>query len=336
MSFDYHLPKNQIAKYPLPQRDSARLLVLHRTEGEIEHRIFREVIEYLRPGDVLVLNDTKVLPLRLYGKKPTGGKVEVLLIKELSGDTWEALIKKGYEGMVTFKNGITGRLLRNKGVYYIKFDVEDIKKYLSEIGVMPLPPYIKRDVEQSDVCDYQTVYAKKEGSVAAPTAGLHFTEGLLEGIKEKGVDIKTLTLHVGYGTFKPVLTEDIKRHRMDEEYYEIPKTLANAVNQAKLDGRRVIGVGTTVTRALEACASQWDRKDREIIKAGSGMASIFIYPRFKFKAIDALITNFHLPKSTPLMLASAFAGVELLKKAYSEALKIGYRFFSYGDAMLIV
>lgn len=335
--FDYYLPENQIAQYPLHERDSARLIVLHRRQNKIEHRIFKELVEYLQAGDILVLNNTRVMPVRLYGKKPTGGSVEVLLIKELSTNTWEALVRGGYEGAVTFKGGITASVSRSNKTFYVKFNVEDIKRYLNEIGVMPLPPYIKRKAEQSDMEQYQTVYAEKDGSIASPTAGLHFTKELLERLKKNGVNVMALTLHVGYGTFKPVSTIDIERHQMDEEFYEIPEALAAAVNQAKGEGRRVIAVGTTVTRALESSACKGKMEDgNSLIKAGTGKASLFIYPGYRFKVIDALITNLHLPKSTPLMLASAFAGQKLLKKAYAEAVEMGYRFFSYGDAMLII
>lgn len=350
--FDYYLPKNQIAQYPLHERDAARLLVLHRKSNKVEHRIFRDLLEYLHPGDILVLNNTKVLPVRLYGsrrsaeaKKPSalgGGEVEILLIKELYINHYEALVRGQEEGMVTLKNGISARIFRYNGVAHVSFDCDDIKKYLYNIGVMPLPPYIKRKVEESDVEAYQTVYAEKEGAIAAPTAGLHFTKELLNKIKGKGVKVQTLTLHVGYGTFKPVLTPAIEQHQMDEEFYEIPETVAEAVNNAKAEGRRIIAVGTTVTRALESVCEingKWEIGNREnvsIIKAGSGRASLFIYPGYKFKIIDALITNFHLPKSTPLMLTSAFTGLEVLKKAYCEAIGKRYRFFSYGDAMFII
>ncbi len=331
--FDYYLPKNQIAQYPLPEQDSSKLFVLHKRLNKFEHRLFKDIVGYLRSGDILVLNNTKVIPARLYGRKPSGGKAEILLLKELHTNTWEALVKGVHEGTVILKLGITAQVLRSKGVVKVKFSGGDIKKSLFKIGAMPLPPYIKRKADQSDVERYQTIYAEKEGAVAAPTAGLHFTYKLLNAIKEKGVEVKTLTLHVGYGTFKPILVSDIKRHRMDEECYEIPETTAEAVNRAKSEGRRVIAVGTTVTRALEASVTD-EMKKR--VEAGAGKASIFIYPGYKFKVIDALVTNFHLPKSTPLMLTSAFAGLNLLKRAYSETQKAGYRFFSYGDAMFII
>ncbi len=357
--FDYHIPKSRIAQYPLSERHSSRLFVLHKKLNKFEHKAFKDIVEYLQPGDVIVLNDTRVIPARLYGVKPSGGKTEVLLLRELRKNTWEALVKGMHEGTVIFKHGITASVSRTNGVAAVKFDEEekamgrglignDIKNSLNEIGVIPLPPYIKRKAEQSDTERYQTVYAKKEGAIAAPTAGLHFTDELLNIIKEKGIEVKTLTLHVGRGTFKPVLVSDIRRHQMDEEFYEIPEATADAVNRAKSEKRRVIAIGTTVTRALEASAgySTGNRihpvRKKAMpgrsngVKAGAGKASIFIYPNYRFKIIDALITNFHLAESTPMMLTSAFSGLGILKKAYSEAKKAGYRFFSYGDAMLII
>jgi len=331
--FDYYLPKAQIAQYPLKERDASRLFVLHRNPYKFEHRVFRDIVEYLYPGDVLVVNDTKVIPARLYGFKSSGGRVEVLLLKELRINTWEALVRGLHEGVITFGDGIRGVVSRFNGIAQVRFTGEDIKKSLNKIGTMPLPPYIKRKADQTDTERYQTVYAHKEGAVAAPTAGLHFTHRLLDSIKKKGVEIKTLTLHIGYGTFKPVLTPEIEEHQMDEEFYEIPEATAETINRAKSEGRRVIAVGTTVTRALEASATD---NGGNRIKAGVGKASIFIYPGYRFKIIDVLITNFHLPRSTPLMLTSAFSGLSPLKKAYSEAQKRGYRFFSYGDAMIII
>lgn len=343
--FDYNLPKEQIAQYPLSERDSSRLMVINRENRSIEHRVFRDVIDYFRYGDVFILNDTKVIPARLYGEKSSGGKVEILLIKEFGPDRWEVLVKGLKHGKVIFKNGASGYVSRpessrsgNNGAITLTSD-SNIKKIIEEIGVMPLPPYIKRPASQSDLSDksdvrqYQTVYAEQEGAIAAPTAGLHLTARLLEKIKEKGVEVKKLTLHVGYGTFKPVSSPEVEKHKMEEEYYKIPEDTASAVNRAKSDKRRVIAVGTTVTRALEMSAAASTQAN---IKAGHGRASIFITPGYKFKVIDALITNFHLPGSTPLMLTSAFSGTEFLKKAYLEAADKGYRFFSYGDAMLII
>jgi S-adenosylmethionine:tRNA ribosyltransferase-isomerase len=341
--FDYEFPEKQIAQYPLNERDSSNLLVLQKKTNKLEHRIFRDIVEYLRPGDVLILNDTKVTPVRLCGIKHSGGKTEITLLKELDKNTWEALVRGVHEGNVILTHGIIADVSRLNGtVARVKFNLNsglissetaDIKDFLNEIGVMPLPVYIKRESVKSDAEQYQTIYAKEEGAIAAPTAGLHFTDNLLNLIKEKGIEVKTITLHVGHGTFKPVTVADIRDHQMDEEFFEIPETTAVAVNSAKSEGRRIIAVGTTVTRALEASA-----RDRMVnrIKSGKGKASIFIYPGYRFQIIDAIITNFHLPKSTPVMLTSAFSGLSLLKKAYAEAQKKEYRLFSYGDAMLIL
>lgn len=341
--FDYQIPEKQIAQYPLKDRDSSRLIVLSRENGTFEHRRFRDIADYLNEGDVLILNDTKVMPVRIPGAKPSGGKAEITLLRETGKNSWEALVKGLHEGNIILSRGITAAVSRVNGtVAKVQFifgsegDNPDIKTYLDEIGVMPLPLYIKRESEKSDAGQYQTVYAKKDGAVAAPTAGLHFTENLLNRIREKGVDVKSVTLHVGHGTFKPVSADDIRNHRMDEEAYEIPESAAEAVNSAKADGRRVIAVGTTVTRTLESSAASAGQEAGETIQPGIGQASIFIYPGHTFKVIDALITNFHLPGSTPMMLASAFSGLDLLKKSYDAAQKEGYRFYSYGDAMFII
>ncbi len=342
--FDYTLSKDKIAQYPLNERDSSRLLVIDKTPGKINHSRFKDITKYLIPGDVLVLNNTRVIPARIYGVNPdtSGGKIEVLLLKERRTNVWEALVKGIKQGKVLFKNGITADIVRSNGEAEINFNIttrtselkyDDIKKSLDKIGVMPLPPYIKRNADVSDIERYQTVFSKNPGSVAAPTAGLHFTQSLLDKIKEQGVKIATITLQVGYGTFKPVSVNDIENHFMNEESYEISAATANTINRAKEQGRRVIAVGTTATRTLEASAAAGSQSK---IKAGHGKASIFIYPGYSFRIIDALITNFHLPKSTPMMLTSAFSGLELLKRSYSEALKKNYRFFSYGDAMLII
>ena len=340
--FDYHIPEDQIALHPLKKRDSSKLFVLDRKSNKFEHRIFKDIIDYLDPGDILVLNDTKVIPVRLCGVKPSGGKAEITLLKELDINTWNALVKGVYEGKIILTHGITADVSRLNGtVARVKFDLNpglpdtertDIKNFLNEIGVMPLPVYIKRSALKSDSEQYQTVYAKKEGAVAAPTAGLHFTDTLLSSIEKKGIEIKAITLHVGHGTFKPVTVTDIKDHRMDEESYEIPEATAAAINSVGAVGRRVIAVGTTVTRALEASAGE---RTETRVKPGAGKASIFIYPGFRFRIVDAVITNFHLPGSTPMMLASAFSGLGLLKKAYGEAQEKQYRLFSYGDAMFI-
>jgi S-adenosylmethionine:tRNA ribosyltransferase-isomerase len=341
--YDYRIPENQIAMHPLKVRDTSKLFVLYKNTNKFEHAIFNDLAGYLRPGDVLVLNDTKVIPVRLFGVKPSGGKAEVTLLKEIKRNTWEALVKGLHEGRIILKHGITAHVSRlNRTIARIKFNFDsdspqqgnsDIRTVLNKIGVMPLPPYIKRDAVISDTEQYQTVYAKNEGAVAAPTAGLHFTDNLLNTIKKKGITVKKITLHVGYGTFKPVEADDIRNHQMDEETYEIPLSTADAINSAKEEGGRVFAVGTTVTRALEASAS--DRTSSRI-KPGIGKTSIFICPGYRFKILDALITNLHLPGSTPMMLVSAFSDLDLLKKAYSESQKAGYRFFSYGDAMLII
>ena len=341
--FDYHIPENQIAQHPLNERDSSRLFVMNRQEEKFEHRLFRDIIDYLSPGDVLVLNDTKVIPVRLPGIKSSGGKAEITLLKEIAVNSWEALVKGVHEGNVILEHGITATVSRLNGTlarvdFYMNAGLHDceeadIKKFLNDVGVMPLPVYIKRVAVKADSNQYQTVYAKNDGAVAAPTAGLHFTDKLITSIKEKGINVQTITLHVGYGTFKPVMVEDIRGHQMDEEFYEIPETTVSAVNAAKAEGRRVVAVGTTVTRALETSAAV---KTGNKIEPGAGMSSIFIYPSYRFQIVDALVTNFHLPKSTPMMLASAFSGLALLKKAYNTAQCEGYRFYSYGDAMLLL
>lgn len=341
--FDYEIPADRIAQRPLKERDASRLFVLRRNSGEITHAHFRELVNYLAAGDLLILNDTRVIPVRLYGRKPTGGKAEITLIREIGTNIWEALVKGLNEGRIIVGTGIIAEVSRLNGTSArVEFRLNpktsevfgnDIKNILNEIGAMPLPVYIKRTAEKTDLKQYQTVYAKNTGAVAAPTAGLHFTEDLLETIRAKGVSIRTVTLHVGYGTFKPVAVTDTSLHKMDEEAFEIPAETADAINSARAEGRRVIAVGTTVTRALESSASG-NASGR--ISAGKGSASIFITPGYKFRTIDALLTNFHLPRSTPMMLASAFSGLETLKKAYAEADREGYRFFSYGDAMLVL
>lgn len=341
--FNYQIPEDQIAQYPLEDRDSSRLLILSRESGSMEHRRFRDIVDYLNKGDLLILNDTKVMPVRLRGSKPSGGKAEITLLREIRTNSWEALVKGLHEGIIVLSHGIKAAVSRLNGTvatvhfrFSSEHDNRDIKMYLDEIGVMPLPLYIKRDSVKSDIGQYQTVYAKKHGAVAAPTAGLHFTDNLLGRIREKGVEVRSVTLHVGHGTFRPVVVGDVTNHQMDEEVYEIPEPVAEAVNSAKADGRRVIAVGTTVTRTLESAVVTPVDKNRAQIEPGTGQASVFIYPGYKIMVIDALITNFHLPNSTPMMLASAFSGLELLKKSYDIAQKEGYRFYSYGDAMLII
>ncbi len=338
--FDYELPKELIAKFPVEPRDSSRLMVLHRNTGEIEHRVFRDIVEYLKPGDVLVINDTKVIPARLFGKLETGGKVELLLVRQPGLGIWEVMAKparKLKEGKRIYFDEELEAIVKGYGgegrriVEFILKSNKDFMEKLEEIGHIPLPPYIEREEKPEDREKYQTVFARKEGAVAAPTAGLHFTEELLQKLKDKGIIIKNITLHVGPGTFKPVKVENVEEHQMDYETYHVPEDTAAEINRAKEEGRRVIAVGTTVTRTLESAAE----KDGKV-KPGEGSTNLFIYPGYRFKVIDALITNFHLPRSTLLMLVSAFAGRERILNAYREAVKKGYRFYSYGDAMFIL
>jgi S-adenosylmethionine:tRNA ribosyltransferase-isomerase len=331
--FDYHLPKELIAKYPAQPRDSCRLMVLNRKDKTIEHRIFRDVIDYLKPEDTLVLNNTKVIPARLIGKKEkTNANIEVFLLKPIEDNIWEALIKnvrrlKKNQKIIISDDFYVEFLSKDDEKAIVKIHSKDIKSDLEKYGHVPLPPYIEREDEEKDKDYYQTVFAEKEGSVASPTAGLHFTKELLEKIKEKGVNIAYITLHVGLGTFKPVKTEDITKHKMHEEYFTIPKETLEMIKKTKENKKSVVAVGTTVVRALET----YDKFGKT-----EGFTDIFIYPPYEFKIVDKLITNFHLPKSTLLMLVSAFADRDFILRAYNEAVKEKYRFFSYGDAMLIV
>ena len=336
--FDYNLPKELIAQTPLKERSSSRLLVLNKDNGNITHDHFYNVINYLKKGDVLVLNDTKVIPARLIGEKEdTKAVIEILLLKELGEDNWECLarpckrLKIGT--VVSFGDGMLRARVTEKlddGIIHIKLVYDGIlMEILDKLGTMPLPPYIHEKLK--DQSRYQTVYAKNIGSAAAPTAGLHFTKDLLKEIENKGIIITYVTLHVGLGTFRPVEVDNILEHKMHSEFYTMSKETADVLNQAKKDGRRIIAVGTTSTRTLETIASDNDGSFKECC----GNTSIFIYPGYKFKAIDALITNFHLPKSTLVMLVSALAGRENILNAYKEAVNEKYRFFSFGDAMLI-
>lgn len=337
--FNFELPEELIAQVPLENRSASRLMVLNKQTGELNHAIFNDIVDYLHEGDCLVLNDTKVLPARLMGSKfDTGAKIEVLLLKQVNGDTWETLvkpakrIKKG--SIITFGNGNLKAVCVEElehGGRLLDFEYEGIfYEVLDELGKMPLPPYIKEQLDDQD--RYQTVYAKERGSAAAPTAGLHFTNELLDAIRAKGVHVAFITLHVGLGTFRPVSVEDINDHKMHAEYYTISKETAELLNNVKQKGGKIISVGTTSTRTLETIASA---TDGEFI-AGSGWTDIFIYPGYTFKAIDGLITNFHLPMSTLIMLVSAFAGRDHVLHAYNEAVKERYRFFSFGDAMLLI
>ena len=335
--FDYYLPDELIAQTPLKVRDSSRLLVLDKETGEVEHKVFSNIIDYLEKGDTLVLNDTKVLPARLIGvKEETGAVIEVLLLKNLEGDEWECLVKPARRikvgTIVSFGEGklkaeCTGEF--DEGIRHFKLLYNGIlMEILEELGTMPLPPYIHEKLE--DQSRYQTVYAKEVGSAAAPTAGLHFTKELLKKIEDKGVNICYVTLHVGLGTFRPVSVEKIEEHEMHSEYYQMTKDVADKLNETKKNGGRIIAVGTTSTRTLETIMSLYPE-----FRECSGWTNIFIYPGYEFKAIDCLITNFHLPKSTLVMLVSALAGRENILNAYKIAVDEKYRFFSFGDAMFI-
>lgn len=335
--FYFDLPEELIAQHPIEPRDMSRLMVLDKKTGNIEHRIFRDILEYLNEGDCLVLNNSRVIPARLFGEKEdTGAKMEFVLLKRIDKDKWETLVKPGKKARIgsrfVFGNGeLRCTVLDNteSGGRIIEFEYDGaFEEILDKLGNMPLPPYIKAELKDRE--RYQTVYSKVEGSAAAPTAGLHFTHELLERIKEKGINIAYLTLHVGLGTFRPVKVENIEEHKMHSEFYMIDEENAQIINDTKKSGKRVIAVGTTSCRTLETAASQ----DGNIIPS-SGWTDIFIYPGYRFKCVDALITNFHLPESTLIMLVSALAGRENVLNAYNTAVKENYRFFSFGDAMFI-
>lgn len=334
--FYFNLPEEQIAQVPLKDRTSSRMMVLDKKTGEITHHHFYEIVNYLQKGDCLVLNDTRVIPARLFGVRPTGGKVEILLLTRKDEKRWEVLVKPGKKARVgdeiIFGDGILKAKVEEiieDGNRIISFEYEGIfEEVLDRLGEMPLPPYIHEKLEDKE--RYQTVYAKNEGSAAAPTAGLHFTQELLEQIKEKGIKIAYVTLHVGLGTFRPVKEEDILNHDMHSEFYQIDEENAKLINETKKAGGKIISVGTTSTRTLESNANENGE-----VTAGSGWTKIFIYPGYQFKCVDQLITNFHLPESTLIMLVSALAGKEQVLTAYNEAVKEGYRFFSFGDAMFI-
>lgn len=340
--FDYNLPEELIAQKPTDKRDFSRLLVVHRDTGEVEHKHFYDIVDYLKPGDCLVMNNSKVLPARLFGiKEGTGAKIEFLLIKRLHDDVWETMVKPGKRlkpgDTVIFSDDFKADILDygEDGTRIVEFKYNGIfMERLEELGKMPLPPYIARESELSDKDRYQTVYCKEEGSVAAPTAGLHFTEELMEKARDKGIKIAYVTLHVGIGTFRPVKCENIEEHQMHFEEYEITVENAAIINETKATGGRIISVGTTSTRTLESGAVLKDGK--YVVEAKSDSTDIFIYPGYEFKIIDSLITNFHLPKSTLLMLISALYNKEDILKIYEIAVKEKYRFFSYGDAMFII
>ena len=336
--FNYDLPQELIAQDPLTDRSASRLMHLSIKDGSIEHRHFTDILEYLNPGDCLVINDTKVIPARLYGhKEETGALIEILLLKRNENDVWECLVKPGKKARkgtrISFGDGLLkGEIVDviEDGNRLIHFEYNGIfEEILDQLGEMPLPPYITHKLQDKN--RYQTVYAKHEGSAAAPTAGLHFTKELLEKVKEKGVQIAHVTLHVGLGTFRPVKVDDVEQHHMHSEYYVVEEDQAKLINDTKKNGGRVIAVGTTSCRTLESATGE-----DGVLKAGSSWTEIFIYPGYHFKMIDSLITNFHLPESTLMMLVSALAGKEKIMHAYEEAVKERYRFFSFGDAMLIM
>ena len=341
--FDYELPEEFIAQKPADKRDHSKLMVLNRAEGSIEHKHFNDIIDYLNEGDCLVLNNSKVLPARMFGIKESSGiQVEFLLIKRIEGDTWETMVRPGRRlkkgDTVIFKDDFKAEIIDYgaDGTRIVKFTYDGIfMERLEEIGSMPLPPYIERPSDDADRDRYQTVYCKDEGSVAAPTAGLHFTDELLEKIAEKGIKLVYVTLHVGIGTFRPVKCENIEDHSMHFEEYYINKEAADVINETLLGEGKVICVGTTSTRTVESAAYFDEEKGRYLVKDGHGSTGIFIYPGYEFKVLDRLITNFHLPKSTLLMLISALYDRDKILEAYEEAKKEHYRFFSYGDAMLI-
>jgi S-adenosylmethionine:tRNA ribosyltransferase-isomerase len=339
--FEYDLPEDQIAQHPTDKRDESRLLIVNRSTGQLEHRHFYDILEYLDPGDCLVMNNSKVIPARLFGTKEiTGAKAEFLLIKRIKDDIWEAMVKPGKKlhvgDRVSFSEdgSLSAKILEHGegGTRIVRFEYEgDFHEVLDRIGRIPLPPYIDRESDEEDKERYQTVYCRAEGSVAAPTAGLHFTEELMRKAQQKGVKIAFVTLHVGIGTFRPVKCDIIEEHKMHFEEYEIDEENAAIINETKTAGGRIISVGTTSTRTLESASTE-----DGIVKAGRGSTDIFIYPGYRFKVIDRLITNFHLPKSTLLMLISALYNREKILEAYNEAVEQKYRFFSYGDAMFIL
>ena len=334
--FNYNLPEELIAQIPLEKRDESRLMVLNRKKQTIEHRTFKDIVDFLEPGDCLVRNNTKVIPARIYGKKETGANVEFLLLNNIEGDIWESIVRPGNKlhigTKVIFGDGLLEAEILDimpGGTRKVEFHYKGIfNEILDQIGLMPLPPYIHEELKEKD--RYQTVYAKYEGSDAAPTAGLHFTPELLKKIEEKGVQIANVTLHVGIGTFRPVKEDEVEKHEMHSEHYYIKQEDVDKINNARKNGKRIIAVGTTSCRVLETVADE-----NGMLKQTEGDTQIFIYPGYKFKCIDGLITNFHLPQSTLLMLVSALAGKDYIMKAYNEAVKDKYRFFSFGDAMFI-
>jgi S-adenosylmethionine:tRNA ribosyltransferase-isomerase len=337
--FYYHLPEELIAQFPLEERDTCQLLVLHRETKKVEHKMFSQIVDYLNPGDCLVLNDTRVFPARLSGRKDkTRAQIEIFLLRNLEGKVWEVLVKPARKvrigNKIIFKNDVVCDVIDNtiSGGRIVEFNCDgNFNQILDEIGKTPLPPYIKREPDEKDKIFYQTVYAQKIGAVAAPTAGLHFTNQLLEKIKSQQVHLTFITLHVGLGTFKPVQVDDISRHKMGSEYYEVNSEVSRLINETQENGGKIVAVGTTTVRVLETIADH-----HGLVRPGRGWTDKYIYPPYQFKVVDRLITNFHLPQSTLLMLVAAFTSVGDIKKAYQIAIEKKYRFFSYGDAMMII
>ena len=338
--FNYMLPKKFIAQHPEPRRDYAKLMVIHRDTGKIEHRKFLNITDYMRKNDLLVLNNTKVFPARLFATKDrTEAKVEVFLLRELANDLWEVMVKPARKVRIGNKLVFTPKLMCDvidntvSGGRVVRFEYEgdDFHSVIDRIGTSPLPPYIDRDADSVDKKRYQTVYASERGAVAAPTAGLHFTERLIQKVKDKGIKIETITLHIGLGTFRPVQVEDLNRHQMDSEYFEVSPKTSMAINQAKKRHRKIVAVGTSTVRALETIAISGFQ-----VTPKRGWTDKFIYPPYEYKMVDKMITNFHTPKSTLFMMVSAFGDRKLIKKAYLEAKRNNYRFLSYGDAMIII
>jgi S-adenosylmethionine:tRNA ribosyltransferase-isomerase len=338
--FNYRLPKKFIAQYPEIRRDFAKLMVVHRDTGKIEHRKFLNITDYMRKNDLLVLNNTKVFPARLFATKDrTAAKVEVFLLRELANDLWEVMVKPARKVRIGNKLKFTPRLMcdvidntvSGGRVVHFEYEGDNLHKIINRIGISPLPPYIDRDADAKDKKRYQTVYASERGAVAAPTAGLHFTNSLIKKVQDKGVKIETVTLHIGLGTFRPVQVEDLNRHQMDSEYFEVSPKTSMAINQARKRHRRIIAVGTSTVRALETIAISGFQ-----VTPKRGWTDKFIYPPYEFKMVDKMITNFHTPQSTLFMMVSAFGDRKLIKKVYNVAKKNDYRFLSYGDAMIII
>lgn len=330
--FDFFLPEGLIAAKPLDRRDASRLLVMHR-DGEVEHRRFFELPLFLDPGDMLIINDSKVFPARLSGLKPTGGRLDILLVNEVSPGLWNILTRERYTGTINIADGLSADITEGRTAFFE--DPSDLMERIWEYGEMPLPPYIRRRPDSEDKKRYQTVYASKEGSIAAPTAGLHFTRELIDKLRSRSILIRSVTLHVGTGTFRPVKTDCVEDHKMDREFFQLDPSLVPEIGEVKKKGGRIITVGTTTTRTIEAFTS--GRCDITSSNGSiSGSTDIFIHPGYKPATVDCLITNFHLPRSTPLMLTAAFSGRQRLLETYRLAVALGYRFFSYGDAMLIL